>query len=390
MAVITTPVTEPNDIQKEINLSGVTNYRNIMLASTINKYAKCKPINHTSLHKLTDTERKGLSTDIKDGIVYGVQCGCAKGKLSQIHNADWSYVRRPTGDINTFPFRPWDFVGYDKNAQPTLKGGGLSDKAIIDRDDNGLNPQLYWNRSGNTTGIDLAEALSGISTTLNYSDLYLCIMIGTMATAMLNVTDGTEAVRPILYNSVEGNKFKCPALPDSLKTKATRQVTFFLLSSSDVTNIGLNGSWKNVSGDPYNTSCVPVTVPELVNLSILFKKMFEVISSLSVTLTALTSDYSINPSFVKDVDWNNVEYKYMEYVLTQDGVSQNFRKVVEVDSAGNFLGVTLKTLISDSGLVYNPGETHTYKVTVYFKFKQRTTDEVEYTALYATSNQVTL
>jgi hypothetical protein len=274
MAIITKPVTEPNDIQSELGIS-TTNYGTIMRPDlfgyndrTINPASKHKPIHHPKLGMLVGDEIKGCAEDIANGIYYGLQVSSGTALLADLHNANWEYVSRPRGGIDESPFRPHDFVGYDDDAKFTLEGSGVGSEVIVDSGPP-FTAQLYWNNNGNTTGVDIAEIIGNA----DYSNLYLCALVDGYATVMINNDAegyGYSQFSPLDYGGdFNASRFTCPALPTALQTETTRKVTLMITDYDKASK--LMGSWQLVTNSATYRG-VYVTVPNLVGLSVEFKK----------------------------------------------------------------------------------------------------------------------
>ena len=249
MAIINKPLTEPGAIETVLGISNVTDPTRLMrpdlygYGDIINKWSKTKPLDRPTTGTLSDDNRKAYKAS--QGIYWGLQAGTATGDWANIHKATWAYVDRPTGGIASSPYRLDDFLGYDSNATATLSGySGEADSGKINYGSGtpfGL--ELTWNRSGNSTGVDVFACTN--LNNVNLQNYYLFILIDTWCTAMIN-NDAGNTVNPILYNNTECRRFSCPSLPSNLKTNATRTVSFFLSDINDV-NSNIKNSWINTN-----------------------------------------------------------------------------------------------------------------------------------------------
>ena len=272
MAAITAPKTL-EEISNIVLKRTTTNAGDIFDKSKINKWSKRKPIRHPEPFKLNDTQIQGDETDRNNGIYYGLKVSSNQTILSDLHNADWSYASFPTGGIGTSPFRMWDFIGYDPDAEPTLSGSGIGAEVYYDVT-NMLGVFLDWNLTGNTTGVDIGEIMTytGVGN-LSYADLYMCILIDGYATAMKNthaaVMAGTDYA-PVLYNGTYCETFTCPSLKAAniLQSAATRKVTILL--TDYIHAQPLMGSWKYVLNDA-TYSGKYISIPNVAGLSVNFK-----------------------------------------------------------------------------------------------------------------------
>lgn len=83
---------------------------------SINKWARCKPINYDKTGHLTDQQRRGMQSDINNGWYYGI-------KFSTPNFGLWHNINTTTTDLFAtkglewgYPARLGDFQGYDHNA----------------------------------------------------------------------------------------------------------------------------------------------------------------------------------------------------------------------------------------------------------------------------------
>lgn len=232
-------------------------------SSSINKWSACKPVGRAVNGELSDGARKMDPRGTKPNMFWGLQGGSVS--WASIHNATWAYADKPTGGIGTSPYRVLDFDGYDHYAEPTMTGSSsqMDDGECYYNNSYPLECYLEWNDSGNTTGVDILQCVSGSG---NLKSWYLCVAIDGYARAMINF-DAGEEVRPIYYNSRKCSAFSCPALPDALQSQKTRKVTFFL-ADLDNANYDIKTQWREVTG--LSMGKVAVSIPGVVGRNVSF------------------------------------------------------------------------------------------------------------------------
>lgn len=114
------PVTEPSSdgIQAALGLSGYTDYAVLIRPDLygpkqdiVKFWAKWQPMHSTKLHKLTDAERAAAGYGIKDNTNYEYTDNTdISDAFNNAKNGVYSlYREKPSGGINTSPFRPWDY-----------------------------------------------------------------------------------------------------------------------------------------------------------------------------------------------------------------------------------------------------------------------------------------
>lgn len=114
------PATEPSadGIQAALGLSGYTDYAVLIRPdlygpklNVVKFWAKYQPMHSTKLHKLTDAERAAAGYGIKDNYNYEYTDSTdVTNAFNNAKNGLYSlYREKPTGGINTSPFRPWDY-----------------------------------------------------------------------------------------------------------------------------------------------------------------------------------------------------------------------------------------------------------------------------------------
>jgi hypothetical protein len=266
-----------------------------------------------------------MSTDHAQGIYYGLKAGVQNLTAANIHAADWSYVSRPTGTLSS-PYRFSDFWRYEKdNRNPTLYGSGLAD-----------GQELIWSNNSNITTmlvrndvagvVDIAKA---IGNSMDYTKLYLCVLVGNKARAMLNKTTGT--VTPIVYNGTEYNTFCFPDMTDIINTNdlpMTAKVSVFLVGSDGIATF--RNSWVDLT-TAINIGTKPVTLPKQVNLSITFRAAGKIyITAFSIELVVIKGTQSIVASFTNGQDWSEADaYRVLYNVASLSGARGSAVGLVE-------------------------------------------------------------
>ena len=353
-------------IEQLANMLGTSQNPQLICASgNINKWSKRKPIHYSQTQPLSDAQFKGMSTDISQGIIYGLRAGVARTNIANLHSADWEYVGRPQGGIPNSPYRVDDFWGYEKDiTYPTLSGAGLSDGQRVQIGSTTTGISLVWN-NGNTSVVDIAEVFTAYTNqTPNYGDMYLCALIGTRARALVNNDIG--GVYPIYYNSTYCRSFSIPSTSAFLGSDQTQQVTLFFASSVDV-NTSINGvtmanGWVDFSvatGAVFTS--VFVTVPNQVNLSVSF------VLSVRQYITSFDMSYSrgmLSFQFTQGPDWNSASgYRIVISVANASGQTGPVT-TTDIGLDGIYLTPSIATIMSNAGFVQTGfATTYTFKAT---------------------------
>lgn len=321
----------------------------ICKADRINQWSKIKPINFSKTEPLdrVNNEFRGMSTDWANGIYYGLKAGVASVTANNIHAADWSYVGRPTGTLSS-PYRFSDFWGYEKDAKyPTLSGSGLTNgqEAIYT---NNTNITTTLTRSNLTSIVDVAEA---IGNSMDYTKLYLCVLVGNKARAMLNKDTGT--VTPIIYNNVEYKTFCFPDMSEIINTNnlpMDAKVSVFLVGSDGIATF--RDSWVDLT-TAVNTGTKPVTLPFQVNLSMTFKAAGRIyITSLSLSLRDYRGMQYLTTTFIKGQDWNlATSYRVVYNVTEVNGNMSSMSVAVDKSSRDSYIEPSISEIMMGAGFV---------------------------------------
>lgn len=338
----------------------------ICTSANINPMAKYKPINHPSNGPLTEAERRGDNGDIANGILYGLKVGAPYNQIYYIHQADWSYVGRPTGGIGLSPYRLLDFDGYDTTAQPTLSGSGLTNEMEVafNVDRPLISVMLDWSKmDNNTTGINVAEVIAGAGAdSLDWSRFYMYIVIDNYITMMLRGTN----TGPIYENGVRYERFSCPALPSNLRAPAKRSVTI-VLGTYDSSM--LPGNWVELKeGSILGTGDKFCSLPYCVNKKINF---YEQITTVIVVENfygqlyddSITYTWSIGKDFYSREKRINIVVSKISGSMEIDPSSN---KIIEINSQTS-VTVGLNDIIIEAGFFPMFGDI--YNIIAYFQYE---------------------
>lgn len=367
MAVISKPVTEPSDIQTELNLAGVTSCGYLMTYTGINKMSKKKPLDRNVLHELTDEQFKnGVSgASGTNGIYWGLRIATSAKNWTTIHNATWEYVEKPTGGIDSSPYRLLDFVGYDKNAKPTLTADcdlTQSNAEIVYSNKKPFGCLLKPNISGNTTGVDPLDAL-GISS----SKAYLCVAIDNYAAAMLNGR-ANDTITPISTTGGASQiEYTCPELPSGLKAAASsRKVSLFIADISGISTM-LNGGWLSFSSTAQSVKAA--TLPDVAGMTVKFSQISSLgfgdweFTSMATSGTQFSASAKCNtaPTYVS----NPTTYGYEVTAIfnNSNGTKKTFTRTLTSSSVNTSLMNTVLTWAS-SEFGFTPSANASIKYTL--------------------------
>lgn len=140
--------------------------------TSINKWAKYKPIHYPGKFKLDDADFRGRQTEYNDhGLIYGLKVPSQISVISPsaFHATSWDYLGYPnaTGLSGTSMYRFLDFDGYSSTAVANIYGNIPSTSqfyigttvAIC----SGFSAVEEGFRVNNTNGVDLARFVVGLS-----------------------------------------------------------------------------------------------------------------------------------------------------------------------------------------------------------------------------------
>ena len=263
--LITAPVTM-SDINKVLGIST----RKLDVAcrhNNINKWSIVKPIAAaTNGERLTHDLFRGSFAENSAGVYWGLYASCGY-RWDDIHLADWSYIKRPTGIIGVAPCRGLDFDGYDHYARPCLYGKIITPFAgkIIYTHTTPFELRLTWNYYNNGTGVD---PLSCYYEGTEPDRWYLCVAIDGMMAVMRDANNNLLELFPLTQGE---QTYKCPTLPASLRIyNDNRRISFFIaaLANSRLEEMDrlLDGEWVPFPVG-YRADIQAITIPEAVGYS---------------------------------------------------------------------------------------------------------------------------
>lgn len=186
----------------------------------INWQAKNKPIIYPKDFGLTDAERIGHPDQTNNGIYYGIRMGTVYGRLSDIHNATFEYLK-PQGGAQQ-PWRTGDFRGYNHAAKITPTASELT-KVINYRAEQAFTCRII-HTTNNNGGINLDDILTFMrqssTDTFSLANAYPCMIISraggtTHAVRALKCWD-TKSVTPLYYNGSWHERYYIDMLEGSL------------------------------------------------------------------------------------------------------------------------------------------------------------------------------
>lgn len=343
----------------------------ICTSPLINKWSKRKPMHHSQSSPLSDEQMRGMSTEHSQGIYYGLKAGVDTPTAANIHAADWSYVGGPQGGTSSW-YRVDDFWGYEKDAQyPTLSGSGLADgqEAIYT---NNTNIATTLSRSSLTSIVDVAEVFGG---NLDYSRLYLVVLVGNYARAMICADTGT--VSPINSNGQENKTFYFPDMSGIINTNnlpMTATVSVFLVDNNAIDTF--RNSWVDMT-TAINLGNKPITLPFQVGLSMTFKSAGKIyITALSLAIEESRGTKFLATYFTTGPDWDEAaEYRVLYNVTAASGGAGSYAEPVEkYDFTGSIptsAAPMLDSVMSGAGFI--KGTTATYTVSADFQVKTTST-----------------
>ena len=333
----------------------------ICTSPLINKWSKRKPVHHSQSSPLSDEQMRGMSTEHSQGIYYGLKAGVDTPTAANIHAADWSYVGGPQGGTSSW-YRVDDFWGYEKDAQyPTLSGSGLADgqEAIYTNNTNIATTLL---RSSLTSIVDIAEVFGG---NLDYARLYLVVLVGNYARAMICADTGT--ISPIVSNGIDNKTFHFPDMTPIINTNSlpmTAKVSVFLV---DNTAIGtFRDAWVDMTL-AVNIGNKPITLPHQVGLNITFKGAGKIyITALSLAIEESRGTKFLATYFTAGPDWDEAaEYRVLYNVTAASGGTGSYAEAVEkYDFTGAIptsAAPMLDSVMSGAGFVKGAAANYTIK-----------------------------
>lgn len=370
----------------------------ICTSDLINKWSKHKPIHYSETGPLLDLNTgddhkfKGMSTEFSQGIIYGLKAGVQNASPANIHAANWDYVSRPQGGIPNSPYRVDDFWGYEKDIQnPSLYGGGLANgqEGIYTNNVN-ITTQVTWDDRPGIVNVGDVFAW-GNNAPIDPSNMYLCVLVGNYARAML-AKDAGDIVAPLYYNNVQNKTFAFPEMTSLFTTiglplETELDVTVFIVHKNDINQF--KDAWYDMSLTP-NLTNKPVTLPMQVGLKMKFRAPGLIyIRNLALAVVTEKGVDNLKATWTEGPDWNRgYMYRILYNISDASGSIGSFPSVdiPVIDWDGSVPTAQLyilREIISGAGFVLDGITTRNYTISADFQAKSssdsdwKTTGEIK-------------
>ena len=364
----------------------------ICTSDLINKWSKRKPIHYSSTGPLEELQFKGMSTEFDKGIIYGLKAGVDNASAANIHAADWSYVGKPKGGIPNSPYRVDDFWGYEKDIEnPSLYGGGLTNgqEGIYTNNVN-ITTQVTWDDRPGIVNVGDVFAW-GNNTAIDPSNMYLCVLVGNYARAML-AKDAGDIVAPLYYNNVQNKTFAFPEMTSLFTTiglplETELNVSVFIIHKNDVNQF--KDQWVDMTL-ALNLTQKPVTLPFQVALKMKFRAPGLIyIRNLTLAVVTERGVDNLQVTWTEGPDWNRgYVYRILYNVTDASGSTSSFSSldipVMDWDGSVPTSQVNpVRSIVSGAGFVLDGITTRNYTISADFQVKPssdsdwRTTGEIK-------------
>jgi hypothetical protein len=213
-------------------------------------------------------------------------------------------VGKPQGGIPNSPYRIDDFWYYEKDIKnPSLYGGGLANgqEGIYTNNIN-ITTQVTWDDRPGIVNVGDVFAW-GNNVPIDPSNMYLCVLVGNYARAML-AKDAGDIVAPLYYNNVQNKTFAFPEMTPLFTTiglplETELDVTVFIVHKNDINQF--KDVWYDMSLTPILTN-KPVTLPMQVGLKMKFRapgliyiRNFNITQEIQKGTTAIVSSWTTGP-----------------------------------------------------------------------------------------------
>lgn len=368
--------------------------------STINKWAKYKPINQPGIYRrLTDNEFKGSYNEQSNGIYYGLRISgtpitSVTDTWPLMHNATYEYlpVSAPYrildfSSINTVPSGWSHKLGYDKNAQPNPSGVLNSHVGIITGLLDNISAGYY---DTNLTGVDLAEILHD-STWDKESALaltYPCILVsdmgahGTIVKSYFTIAHASEDGKPhpLYYRdayfrgpwavNINKNVYGGSGKPWT-STAGVRMMTLFMLQLPSARFVDEDGHpcldathsqdlfeyWFDCDDQFVFPGLAPVPFPNAVGefLTLVEDKLGVEIWATDIALNSQRTELVI--TFGKETYGTGGPYSYTaEVIIDYDG-GHTASRTFPGTSTGPIAPITVSSLTDFEAISFVPGRT---------------------------------
>ena len=291
---------------------GLYRISDVCLAENINKWSRCKPIEHPSTSPLTDAERKGSAEQQADGIFYGIKINgnispTINAGLPLVHNVTFEYIR-PTGWK-----RLLDFDGYVHGAMAspsyTMGNEGTWDDASPTYGGIG-GIHIYYSTTDNS-GVNLIDRLVGVNADDTLKHAFPAIVVTkkdgrSFMTALYKA--GTETAVPLMNSNgiVESVFYQCkmqkplyrpvttdvsPNSPFSGQEVVMVSVILVKSPSTFLPLLALNGinfgdNWVQLEGN-MATQAQPFVLAGENGISFTLKDLFKGVKFIPNTINAL-------------------------------------------------------------------------------------------------------
>lgn len=339
-----------------------------VLSNKVNKWSKRKPIHYSKTSPLNDTEMKGMTDDISNGIIYGLKVGAARRSPETLHSATWEYVGKPQGTVPSSPYRVDDFWGYEYEYDdgPTVYGSGVSDGDRIRYDSAFKTIEVIW-QTEKTTIVDMAEIMAALGTnSADYSQIYLCVMIDGYIRCCINNTAG-GGVYPIMHNGVKCISFTIPeATRFGYSETSAHSMTLFFASKTDVDTLvpAMKTEWVSVFGLAFNQP--------LISCVGLINKQIYLVRALAQYITAFDISYNkgfFNISYTKGNDWNSPNAYRVVFSVKDSSGTTGPATYIAIDKTTAPLVPSAGAMLKTAGFVPT-GSAQTFTFTASFQVQQ--------------------
>ena len=347
-------------------------------SGAVNRWSRSKPIRYTKLNPLTTTsgvndQRRGNSADQSNGIVWGLRARPNVQYYQGLHNCDYSYEGKPSGEIYE-PYRLSDFDRYCHTAQMDVYGvpyvPATVQGAVTFTLSLSISGEAYDSQSPH---LFLEDFRQDNTSSLTYLDYYVCVMVDNYVHACYNTyiynQTGQLRVTKIKDSGVQYIDFMIPTndLPASARSSGRHVATFFLAQRvSDATLMINFTEWTDITGMLRQGNDV-VGVPSAVNLAFIVDNSWgagSLYPRLGINQIAVTA------SFFGECETMQ-EYRFTATVSVSTGSATKTLSTEMVKPAGTTSYEALIWLISWSQLGFvSPPQSGIAKVTCSYQGHQ--------------------
>lgn len=220
---------------------------------SINKWARCKPINYDKTGHLTDYERRGMQSDIDVGYYYGVKLvGSGWNDFAKIHETKDTTLFTAKGLEWGYPSRLGDFQGYDHNAVPDIGISPLATSVIT-----GTNLVVTLNVAPNGSGIPYSEVLEATHGTSGNVDSYLMAIVTREGTSGGGLTRLSGS--PVNLTTTSTTNYEVQ-LNQAVGSYIVSVFLFAPRSSQELAQLPAVGEWRDL-GNTQLWQADPIVLP---------------------------------------------------------------------------------------------------------------------------------